>query len=133
MQFTTKGSDELAETTLVRSMDVFVIWLWFELVGDQYAVGVLELATHDAVLPFLTDAFESINNLITFLLGQYAYEAQCLGICDGTFDIGGMHSLIIFQRLIKFVHAMYLDELVTNTGAMDHSQRICRSREPASP
>ena len=88
-----------------------------------------------AVFPFLANGRETPDDFRFLFPGQDANESQRLGICDRAANIGGVHPLVVFQRLIECVHPVVSSQQrwAVTVRYRGKSQWIRLAREAATP
>ena len=62
--------------------------------------------TYRALLPLGSYTRETVYNLVLLILRQNPTLGQCACIGDGPSNIGGVHPLVILERLIEFMHTI---------------------------
>lgn len=90
VQFSTNIlSDDFRQSSFVGSVDILVIREDLEC----------------ALLPLLFDLFQSSLDFLSFLFGQDAGLFEASGVGDGALYVGGVHALVVGQRLVVLVHS----------------------------
>ena len=84
VQLSTDTANEFGETSLVGGVDVFVIRVNLE----------------GAVLPLLTDLFETSDDNVFFVLAEYARLDEGSGVGLRSTNVLGVHALIVGERLV---------------------------------
>lgn len=84
-------ANNLRQTPLIRRMDILIIRENLEF----------------PVLPLLFDLLETAFNLFAFLLSEDTGLFETSGMRDGSLHIGGVHPLVVGERLVVLVHPVF--------------------------
>lgn len=83
MEFSTEGTNDLAQATFVGGVDILIVWCNFELdvvnlsLEKEQCIKIY-LYTHSALLPFIANSSQAVGNLFLFLFSEDTGFLQCL-------------------------------------------------------
>lgn len=140
MQLPAKWPYELAQSALIRRVNVFVVGSDLELVwlpGSEQdrALSMEEILSHLTVLPFFPDRRETVDNFFLFFSRKNAPQSESFRVCYRSTDVVRVHSTVISKRLIELMHSMLFIRPAINScslGIVD-LQRIGLACESAAP